>query len=289
MNANTENMNDLVAQMTNKQSMVVNAMVADLMGSQAPVRSPNSGGAKAMPLHEMGASAVHGRLADDNACQEPVDDEVAGPGSLCGLDASQRFGARASAELRQVIAERLNFSRALAGLNQIEMSHALGFKNSTQLSLWEHAQRTPPLHALLAVADVLGVSVDFLVGVSDEPDRDAQLARRTALVGAMRRMLDGHASAVADVILSGEFDPSNTIRAHALCSKTENLARAVEQFRARSEEVFDSLPAGALLLRIAKEAAEAANAVASVLDEADTHRYRALEAARRVVFDTEAH
>lgn len=284
MNASTEKTSHLTEQMNDEESMVVNAMVADLTGNQSPVRGPNPTAANDMHIHEIGANAVHAHLADDNATQEPVDDEDAGPSSLGGLDVNQRFGARASAALRQVIAERLNFSRALAGLNQTEMSLALGFKNPTQINLWERAQRTPPLHALLAVADVLGVSLDFLVGVSDEPDRDAQLARRTALVGAMRRMLEGHASAVADVILSGEFDPSNTIRAHSLCSKTEDLARAVEQFRARNEKVFDGLPAGALLLRMAKEAAEAANAVASLLDEADTHRYRTLEVARRVVF-----
>ena len=263
---------------------VVHAMACNLIGESGQARDRQSAAAN-------DADTPVAPIPSEPGEVDPIDFDAAllhvaeeRPTSLSGMDLHERWTARASAALRQVIAERLNHGRALAGLSQVEMSNAIGLKNSTQLCLWERAQRMPPLHALLSAADVLGVSIDFLVGVSDEPDRDPQVARRTALLGTMRHMLEQHAAAAADVILAAEIDPTNAIRAHALCGKTAELARAVEQFRQKNNDTFDELPMGALLLRLARDAAEAAQQVATFLDEAEDRRYRASAAARRVVF-----
>lgn len=263
---------------------VVHAMACTLIGESGQVLDLQSAAANDADTSVSATTSESGEV-------DPIDFDAGSPHvaaerptSLSGMDLHERWTARASAALRQVIAERLNHGRALAGLSQVEMANAIGLKNSTQLCLWERAQRMPPLHALLSAADVLGVSIDFLVGVSDEPDRDPQVARRTALLGAMRQMLEQHAAAAADVILAAEIDPTKAIRAHALCGKTAELARAVEQFRQKNSDTFDELPMGALLLRLARDAAEAAQQVATFLDEAEDRRYRALASARRVVF-----
>lgn len=263
---------------------VVCAMACNLIGESGQARDHQSAAANDADAPVAPIPSVYGEVdpIDFDAGSLHVEGER--PNSLSGMDLHERWTARASAALRQVIAERLNHGRALAGLSQVEMASAMGLKSSTQLCLWERAQRMPPLHALLSAADVLGVSIDFLVGVSDEPDRDPQVARRTALLGAMRQMLEQHAAAAADVILAAEIDPTNVIRAHALCGKTAELARAVEQFRQKNSDTFDELPMGALLLRLARDAAEAAQQVAAFLDEADDRRYRASASARRVVF-----
>lgn len=263
---------------------VVHAMACNLIGESGQVRERQSAAAN-------DADTPVAPIPSEPGEVDPIDFDAGSlhvaeerPTSLSGMALHERWTARASAALRQVIAERLNHGRALAGLSQVEMASAMGLKTSTQLCLWERAQRMPPLHALLSAADVLGVSIDFLVGVSDEPDRDPQVARRTALLGAMRQMLEQHAAAAADVILAAEIDPTNIIRAHALCGKTAELARAVEQFRQKNSDSFDELPLGALLLRLARDAGEAAEQVATFLDEAEDRRYRASAAARRVVF-----
>lgn len=192
--------------------------------------------------------------------------------SLKGLDLAKRSAARASAALRAVLSERLVQAREMAGFTQRDLALELGFQNSTQVCLWEKAQRMPPMRELIELSEVLGVSVDYLIGISEEPDRDAQLARRAVLVASMRRLLDAKVDVMADAILASEFDPAPSIRAHALCSKAQRLSQAVERFRETNAWCFDELPGGAMLLRLSAEVADAAQAVGMVLDQANAYK-----------------
>jgi transcriptional regulator with XRE-family HTH domain len=154
--------------------------------------------------------------------------------------------------LRQVIGRRLRAARALQGVDQTRAAELLGYETSSQLSQWEQGRRTPPLEQLVAAADVYGTTADFLLGRTNEPERDAHVALRAATLRGVRRMLDAasegvmqlferraalvgpDASHVAALVVSGQ----------ALQDALATLMRA---------EGFDELRGGATVVRCAEE------------------------------------
>jgi transcriptional regulator with XRE-family HTH domain len=58
--------------------------------------------------------------------------------------------------------------REQMGLSQHELARLCGF-GLTQISRYETGQQEPSLSALLKLADVLGVSLDYLIGKSNDP------------------------------------------------------------------------------------------------------------------------
>ena len=64
--------------------------------------------------------------------------------------------------------ERLRAAREKLGLSQHELARICGF-GVNQISRYEIGKRDPLGLALRKMADVLGVSVDYLMGLTDEP------------------------------------------------------------------------------------------------------------------------
>jgi transcriptional regulator with XRE-family HTH domain len=96
-----------------------------------------------------------------------------------------------------IVARRIVAARELNGLTQGELARALGHRNQTQVALWEGAKRLPPLPGLIATADVLAVSLDYITGRSDDPERDARAARRNSCLRAVRTVLTAAAERIA--------------------------------------------------------------------------------------------
>lgn len=93
-------------------------------------------------------------------------------------------------ELRAIIGPRLIEARRRAGLGQFEASKAIAMDNSTQLSLWERAIRTPPLDKLMALASLYAVSVDFILGESTDATRDSAEGLRHAVLRGVRTQIE---------------------------------------------------------------------------------------------------
>jgi DNA-binding transcriptional regulator YiaG len=221
-----------------------------------------------------------GSIAANDANAAENDDE--GAVSLAGLDFQQRTRAQSMAAMRKLVGQRLVEARETAGLSQSELARLLGHKNSTQPNLWEQGKRLPPTNELVAVVQVLGISLDYMYGLSDEPERDVQIARRTALTSRLQLMLSGTADALADAVLAGDSDLEGQIRACGLVSKVSALAQAVERFALANEAVFDDLRGGALLLRTAVEAGDAAGLIDRALSTIAERQERAIRRARLV-------
>lgn len=67
------------------------------------------------------------------------------------------------------ISERLRELRKVNNLTQKAVSDATGLTN-TGYQNYELGTRTPRLEQLVALADLYGVSLDYLVGRSDDPE-----------------------------------------------------------------------------------------------------------------------
>jgi len=137
------------------------------------------------------AGAIAGmveNLAGPAPTQVAANDDDGDPGAMASPWVGVAVPSRAG--LRQVIGRRLRAARTLAGLDQTRAAELLGYENGSQLSQWEQAKRTPPLEKIVAAAETYGMTTDFLLGLSNEPDRDAHMALRTATLRGVRAMLD---------------------------------------------------------------------------------------------------
>lgn len=64
--------------------------------------------------------------------------------------------------------DRLKELRHERGLNQIELAKQLGVSNGI-ISLWENNLREPGMYSLVQIAIFFDVSLDFLVGLTNNP------------------------------------------------------------------------------------------------------------------------
>lgn len=103
-----------------------------------------------------------------------------------------------------VVAKRLVAARLLNGYSQIEAATVVGYGTPAQLSQWEAGKRRPPLAALVQYADVMAVSVDYLLGRSEDAERDVRLVRQNACMRAVRSTLAAAVERIVDAFDSDE-------------------------------------------------------------------------------------
>lgn len=176
---------------------------------------------------------------------------------------------RSNALLKRLLAKRLAACRELNGWGQTQAALLLGYKNATQLSLLEQGKRMPPPVLLIQMARVYGVSSDYLLGLSDEPERDPSTAAVKASINQVRVMLDRNATAVCEALhQSHRFDTSQAFRETGVVSRVKYLLDSVTRFREISPISFDDTRGSAKLLYAAREADEAITEVGNLLDQA---------------------
>lgn len=210
------------------------------------------------------------------ASSESRADEVA----VGAFEARPEDHALRNRKLAVLVGSRIVAARELSGIQQFEFSKAIGHATPAQPSLWESGRRLLPLADVPAVARALGVSADYLLGMSDEPERDPAAARRALVMGHLRDQLETVAGHLADAVLESGIEIEGAMRATGLLTKAEAMALAVERFEAANAAVFYDLPAGALLRFAARELAAAVGPVATELDAVAKRRERAARAAK---------
>lgn len=99
------------------------------------------------------------------------------------------------------MANRIGEVRRAKKMKQIEVAKALGVDQST-VSGWERETREADHDTLRSLADLFGVSVDYLLGISDNPDPAPSLPHekyREVLAGpGLRLLLDADANLTED-------------------------------------------------------------------------------------------
>lgn len=156
---------------------------------------------------------------------------------------------RLNAALRKVVAGRFVQARELNGMSQTEASERMGYEKSTQLSLWEHGVRLPPIDRMIVAALVYGVSLDYLYGLSDEPERDQHDAVRRALARNMEDQLRSHADRIAASMLAfSKHGGMNVMTVKSLVVRASEAAKAVRRFSELNAKKFDNMPGGATVL-----------------------------------------
>ena len=65
--------------------------------------------------------------------------------------------------------DRLRQARLNAGMTQMDMAKALEVKNYTTYGQYENGHRMPGFEMIVKFAKALNVSIDWLAGLSDDP------------------------------------------------------------------------------------------------------------------------
>lgn len=69
--------------------------------------------------------------------------------------------------MTEKFAERLKQLRSENNVGQIQLSQKIGVSKGV-ISLWENGLREPKLSNLVLLANYFNVSIDYLVGITDE-------------------------------------------------------------------------------------------------------------------------
>lgn len=151
--------------------------------------------------------------------------------------------ARATkAEVKKIVAARLLSARELNGLSQTEAARKLGYATPAQLSLWEQCRRMPPMQMLVRASSVYRVSLDFLMGVSPEPDRDPMSATRRYVLDSSREMMNEMACTLADAVIDQTQAGGPTVEvAYLMLSEGERFVAAFRRFVEINGNKFENM------------------------------------------------
>ena len=83
-------------------------------------------------------------------------------------------------DIRSVLGERLRRARMRLGWNQMELAEEAGIPQQV-LSRLEHGHQSIYIERLVELAKTLEVSLDYLVGESDDPTPPKRRRRRKAV------------------------------------------------------------------------------------------------------------
>ena len=71
---------------------------------------------------------------------------------------------------KKIFSERVKILRLSHNLSQAELAKIVGFSYSSAIGDIERGRRTTPIDKIVALADYFEVSIDYLVGRTDNPE-----------------------------------------------------------------------------------------------------------------------
>ena len=162
--------------------------------------------------------------------------------------------ARATkADIRQIIAGRLLSSREINGFSQTDAAKKFGYSTPAQLSQWEQCRRMPPLQMLVRASSVYRVSLDYIMGVSDEPDRDpASTERRQVLCGVEDAVKTATLEIYELAMRHIEQGGPTVEMSHSMLREGEQFHRAVTRFMEINKDKFEDMLGGSPLAGMAE-------------------------------------
>lgn len=187
--------------------------------------------------------------------QNDVFSLVTGVAQKAALNNSSLRCREDSASIRKRVAHRMVESRELNGMSQTEAAEAFGYRNSTQLSQWEKGKRMPPILRLIQATSIYRVSLDYLLGLSDEPDRDPASAERRILLAAVEADLRSATQRLTDMLMFKTKRGSPAISTAVLIvQEGETMVNAYKRFVALNPKYEDMR--GGNTLKVAAESFE---------------------------------
>lgn len=159
-------------------------------------------------------------------------------------------------DIRKTVGARFIEAREMNGLSQSEAAAKIGYKTSAQLCLWEQGKRLPPIDQMIIASVVYGTSLDFLYGLSSEPERDPRAAEQHAVMRQMQDMLIANAQAVTGALMMQvRAGGPSLVMVNALHAKADGAASAIRKFQELNKKKFENMM-GSNTLMVAAAALE---------------------------------
>lgn len=137
------------------------------------------------------------------------------------------------AKLKAIVSKRMLEAREMNGYSQAKAAGLFGYKssNATQLSLCERGQRLPPLSVLLRACVVYRCSMDYLVGLSNDPDRDPQAEVRRYILESTSRLVQTQTNALVESVTTQLIKEGPLATAcHSIANEGQALVDALRRF-----------------------------------------------------------
>ena len=149
----------------------------------------------------------------------------------------------------KIFAHRLKQLRNIAELNQTQLAESLGISRGS-VSYYENCERIPDIEILDRVSDFFNVSLDFLLGYSDNINKDyAEVGTLTGLSDKAVDILINEG--VNTDLLSNVIEDENFIKFMDLfgyfCYTYNNINKFHEEPRVRNNEYISYLLTGILM------------------------------------------
>lgn len=156
-----------------------------------------------------------------------------------------------SAPLRVVMGPRLRAAREATGLNQADAGRRLGYTQGGHLCEAESGTRPMPLERAILAARLYGVTMDYLLGLADDPAPDPV----AAVQGAVASRIAAEVHHLAQTMVE---QTAALVRSYMPCvARGERLAglaleahAALQRLRERCPDFDKELPASALVARL---------------------------------------
>lgn len=107
----------------------------------------------------------------------------------------------------KVFAKRMRELRESPGVNQTEVANRAGISRQS-VTLYERGARVPDIKTLRNLAVVFGVTSDYLIGLSDIPDRTTKLPDELARITEKQRETLRHCD---DVIIISKRELAESV------------------------------------------------------------------------------
>lgn len=169
---------------------------------------------------------------------------------------------------KRAFGARMTAAREMAEITQAEAAKRLGYAAATQLSNMETGNRPVPLEVLMKAAVLYGTSMDYLCGLSDDPDRDPA----SAAVRHVSSRVTAEVNRLVDVMVHTSVDALRKVLPAAtegqrLAGMILETQAALGTFRTLNKR-FDAMPGGNTLATKVEVAADAARQYAVSMNRA---------------------
>ncbi len=101
-----------------------------------------------------------------------------------------RKGRYAVEELKKIIAENIIELRTSTGMTQYELAEKLNYSDKS-ISKWERAEAVPDVVVLKGIADIFGVSVDYLLTAHDDDQHIKAVKAESETIKRRHRLIIG--------------------------------------------------------------------------------------------------
>lgn len=81
-------------------------------------------------------------------------------------------------DVKAILAKKMTALRTKSGMTQAELGAKLNYTDKS-VSKWEHGDATPPIDVLKEIADVFGVTVDYMISESEDESFDKVYVGKT--------------------------------------------------------------------------------------------------------------